>query len=83
MNDLGGVNGRHIRLIAYDDAYDPALCISNTQKLITEDRVFALTSYVGTPTAAKVVPMVQEAGIPLVGIFLAPGSFVNRFSATS
>jgi len=69
VNDQGGVNGRHIRLIAYDDAYDPALCISNTQKLITEDRVFALTSYVGTPTAAKVVPMVQEAGIPLVGIF--------------
>ncbi len=68
VNDQGGVNGRHIRLIAYDDAYDPALCISNTQKLITEDRVFALTSYVGTPTAAKVVPMVQEAGIPLVGI---------------
>jgi len=69
VNDQGGVNGRHIRLIAYDDAYDPALCISNTQKLITEDRVFALTSYVGTPTAAKVVPMVQEAAIPLVGIF--------------
>lgn len=69
VNDQGGVNRRHIRLIAYDDAYDPALCISNTQKLITGDRVFALTSYVGTPTAAKVVPMVQEAGIPLVGIF--------------
>jgi ABC-type branched-subunit amino acid transport system substrate-binding protein len=69
VNDQGGVNGRHIRLIAYDDAYDPALCISNTQKLITEDRVFALTSYVGTPTAVKIMPMVQEAKIPLVGIF--------------
>ena len=68
VNEQGGVNGRHIRLITYDDAYDPALCISNTQKLIAEDRVFALTSYVGTPTAVKIVPMVQEAKIPLVGI---------------
>ncbi len=68
VNGQGGVNGRRIRLIAYDDAYDPALCISNTQKLIAEDRVFALTSYVGTPTAVKIIPMVQEAGIPMVGI---------------
>ncbi len=75
-NDRGGVNGRHIRLISYDDAYDPALCISNTQKLIAEDRVFALTSYVGTPTVAKVVPMVQEAAIPLVGI--CSGAMVLR-----
>ena len=68
VNEQGGVNGRRIRLIAYDDAYDPALCISNTQKLIVEDRVFALTSYVGTPTAVKVIPMVQEAKVPLVGV---------------
>jgi branched-chain amino acid transport system substrate-binding protein len=69
VNDQGGINGRKIRLITYDDAYDPAQCITNTQRLINEDRVFALTSYVGTPTAVKVIPMVQEAKVPLVGIF--------------
>ena len=68
VNEQGGVNGRRIRLVAYDDAYDPALCVSNTQKLIVEDRVFALTSYVGTPTAVKIIPMVQEAKVPMVGI---------------
>jgi branched-chain amino acid transport system substrate-binding protein len=68
INGLGGVHGRQIRLIAYDDHYDPAHCVANTQRLITEDKVFALASYVGTPTAAKIVPMVDEARIPVVGL---------------
>lgn len=68
-NETGGVHGRRIRLIALDDAYDPAQCVVNTQHLIGENRVFALTCYVGTPTAARIIPLVQEARIPLVGLF--------------
>ena len=68
INEQGGINGRRIKLIAYDDAYDPARCVANTQKLIVEDRVFALTSYVGTPTAVKIIPIVSEARIPVVGL---------------
>ncbi|HDQ40965.1 MAG TPA: hypothetical protein ENN39_08075, partial [Desulfonatronum sp.] len=54
INEQGGVHGRKIRVIAYDDGYDPPRCVFNTQKLINEDKVFALFNYVGTPTSVKI-----------------------------
>lgn len=69
VNAQGGIHGRKIRLIALDDQYDPPRCVLNTQKLIIEENVFALFGYVGTPTTAKIIPMVEEARIPLVGMF--------------
>ena len=69
VNKEGGINGRKIRVIAYDDGYDPPRCVANTQKLIVEDGVFALFCYVGTPTTVKIIPIVDEAKIPLVGMF--------------
>jgi len=69
INSSGGVFGRQIRLVAYDDKYDPAYCLMNTQDLIVKEKVFALFSYVGTPTTAKILPLVEEAEIPLVGMF--------------
>lgn len=69
VNETGGVHGRQIRVIAYDDGYDPPRCVLNTQKLIVEDKVFALFCYVGTPTTVKIRPLVEEARIPLVGMF--------------
>jgi ABC-type branched-subunit amino acid transport system substrate-binding protein len=69
INDQGGVHGRHIKVIAYDDSYDPPMCIANTQKLIIDDQVFALFCYVGTPTTVKVLSLIEEARIPLLGMF--------------
>jgi len=69
INEQGGIHGRKIKLIAYDDGYDPPRCVANTQKLINEDKVFALFSYVGTPTSVKIIPIVEEARIPLLGLF--------------
>ena len=69
INEKGGIHGRKIKIIAYDDGYDPPRCVSNTQKLIIKDKVFALFCYVGTPTTVKVIPIVEESKIPLVGMF--------------
>jgi branched-chain amino acid transport system substrate-binding protein len=69
INDQGGIHGRVIKLVVYDDGYDPPRCVTNTQKLIIQDKVFALFCYVGTPTTVKIIPIVQEAKIPLVGMF--------------
>ncbi|MEN6484044.1 MAG: ABC transporter substrate-binding protein, partial [Syntrophobacteraceae bacterium] len=79
VNEEGGVHGRRIRLIALDDAYDPARCVFNTQQLIGEDRVFALTCYVGTPTTAKIIPLVEEARIPLIGLVTGAAIFQEPF----
>ncbi len=69
INENGGVHGRNITLISYDDQYDPPQTVYNTQKLIIEDNVFLLFNYVGTPTSVKVIKMVEEARIPLIGLF--------------
>ncbi len=68
-NSQGGIHGRKIRLIQYDDQYDPVKTVANTQKLILNDKVFILFDYVGTPTSIKITDMAEEARIPVMGIF--------------
>ncbi len=80
VNDEGGVNGRKIKVIFYNDGYEPLPCVQNTQKLINEDKVFALTSYVGTPTSVKAQPVWTDAKVPLVGFFTGAESLRTPFN---
>lgn len=66
INNEGGIFGRKIELIAYDDDYNPPLMISNVRKLIMEDNVFALIGLVGTPTTLSVVKETRKHNIPLL-----------------
>jgi branched-chain amino acid transport system substrate-binding protein len=68
INDEGGVHGRKLRLIAFDDSYDPSKTQGCFDKLMAE-KVFALGFFVGTPTAVKYLPLAEENKIPLVGLF--------------
>ncbi len=79
VNDSGGVHGRRIELVSYDDGYDPPRCVKNTQKLIIEDEVFSLFCYVGTPTTVKIIPLVEEARIPLLGMFTGANALREPF----
>ncbi len=63
INDAGGVNGRKIKLLSYDDGYEPKRTVENTNKLIAEDKVFALFGYVGTPTSSAILPAVNKEKI--------------------
>lgn len=58
LNKAGGVNGKPVTITAYDDRYDPDLAIQNTLKLMQDD-VFALFSYVGTPTMIRTLPLLR------------------------
>lgn len=80
VNEEGGVHGRTIELTSYDDSYDPPRCLANTQKLIVEDKVFALFCYVGTPTTVKILPMVDDARIPLLGMFTGANALREPFN---
>lgn len=79
VNAQGGVHGRRITLITRDDGYDPPRCVANTQQLIVEDQVFALSCYVGTPTTTKILPMLVGARIPLVGAFTGANDLRDPF----
>ncbi len=76
-NDAGGVKGRRLELITYDDGYEPAKAINNTNKLINEDRVFALIGEVGTPTSKAVQPISTKAAVPFIGPFTGAGFLRN------
>jgi branched-chain amino acid transport system substrate-binding protein len=67
VNASGGVHGRKIRFLSYDDQYDPPRTLANTERLIQEDGAFMLFGYVGTPTSVKVVATIQETKIPALG----------------
>lgn len=68
INAKGGVNGRKIQLLAFDDGYEPARADACFKRLLKE-QVFAAGFFVGTPTAAKYVPMAEENKLPVVGLF--------------
>lgn len=72
-NAAGGVNGRKIELVSYDDGYEPEKAIANTKKLIAEDKVFALIGAVGTPTSKASQPIAKTADVPFIGPFTGAG----------
>ena len=68
-NRAGGVHGRQLELVSYNDGYEPEKAIDNTIRLIEEDQVFALVGEVGTPTSKAVQPIATERGVPFIGPF--------------
>ena len=68
VNDQGGVHGRKIKLVAYDDSYEPAKAIECFTQL-KQENVFATGFFVGTPTAAKHIVMAENTKIPIIGLF--------------
>jgi len=79
VNEAGGVHGRRIRVITRDDSYDPPKCLANTQRFLIDDKVFGLFCYVGTPTTVKVLPLVQESRVPLLGMFTGANALRDPF----
>ena len=78
VNAKGGVHGRKLNLSTHDDAYDPKRTAQNTQKLIEEEKVFALFGYAGTGSAIATLPLVEKAQI-LVGCFFCTSLIVISF----
>ena len=68
-NGRGGVNGRLLKLISLDDAYEPELAAANAERFASENNVFAVIGGVGTPTAKRIAPVLKTAKIPFVGPF--------------
>ena len=73
INDAGGIHGNTIKLIAYDDGYEPDKCALNMRKLIDKDNVLAVIGNVGTPTAIVSVPIANDKKTLLFGAFTGAG----------
>jgi branched-chain amino acid transport system substrate-binding protein len=82
INRQGGVHGRKLTLVSYDDGYEPDRAIDVTRHLIEQDKVFALIGQVGTPTSAATEPMATQAGLPFIGA-LTGAEFLREASKTN
>jgi len=76
-NEAGGVAGRRVRLVALDDAYDPARTATCMKELVEKRKVFAMVGNVGTATAAVAVPYANEKGILFFGALSGAASLRN------
>lgn len=72
INDQGGVNGRKIRFISYDDAYSPPKTVEQTRKLVENDNVLFIFSSIGTAPSLAVQKYMNQRKVPQ--IFVASGS---------
>jgi ABC-type branched-subunit amino acid transport system substrate-binding protein len=64
VNDQGGVNGRKIKLIVYDDQYTGPTASEMVRKLVEQDKVFAIMGGLGTAAHSAVVKYLEANGVP-------------------
>ena len=72
INAEGGIRGRRINFISYDDAYNPQKTVEATRKLVEDDRVLFMFATLGTATGAAVRPYLNANRIPQ--LFVASGA---------
>ena len=76
VNDEGGVNGRKINFIQYDDAYTPSRTVEQVRKLVESDEVLLTFQLIGTPPNAAVQKYLNAKKVPQ--LFAATGA--SRFT---
>jgi len=71
INERGGINGRKVRFISYDDKSDPASALSLTRDLVEQDKVALMFGSFGTPGNFAVRKYLNDRQIPQ--LFVASG----------
>jgi ABC-type branched-subunit amino acid transport system substrate-binding protein len=66
VNTAGGIDGREIRFITYNDEFDATKGVTFTETLVDQDEVFALVGHFGTPTVGATLDYIQTQGVPMV-----------------
>jgi branched-chain amino acid transport system substrate-binding protein len=72
VNETGGVNGRMIDFISYDDAYSPPKTVEMTRKLVEEDHVLLDAGPLGTPTNSAIWHYMNQKKVPQ--LFVSTGA---------
>jgi branched-chain amino acid transport system substrate-binding protein len=72
VNDEGGVSGRKISFITYDDSYSPPKTVEMVRKLVEQDQVLLLFQTLGTPSNTAIQKYANQQKIPQ--LFVATGA---------
>jgi ABC-type branched-subunit amino acid transport system substrate-binding protein len=76
VNDKGGINGRKISLISYDDSYQPPKTVEQTRRLVEQDEVALIFSTIGTAHNTATAKYLQSKNTPQLFI----GSGASKFN---
>jgi branched-chain amino acid transport system substrate-binding protein len=72
INEQGGINGRKIKFISYDDAYSPPKAVEQARKLVESDEVLFLFGPLGTPSNSAIQKYLNSKKVPQ--LFVATGA---------
>ena len=72
INDQGGIAGRKINFITYDDGYSPPKTVEQVRRLVEQDKVAILFNTLGTPTNSAIVRYVNQRKVP--HLFVSTGA---------
>lgn len=63
INEQGGINGRKIKLLVEDHAYDPKKAVLAAQKLVNQDKIFMMVGHIGTAHNMAAMPVQFEKNV--------------------
>lgn len=72
VNDNGGLNGRKVNFITYDDGYSPPKAVEMVRKLVEEDKVLIVFNPLGTPSNTAIQRYLNQRKVPQ--LFVATGA---------
>ncbi|BAL74177.1 ABC transporter substrate-binding protein [Bradyrhizobium cosmicum] len=72
INEEGGINGRKINFISYDDAYSPPKAVEQARKLVESDEVLFIFNSLGTPSNSAIQKYMNSKKVPQ--LFVATGA---------
>lgn len=77
VNDRGGINGRKINYIAYDDAYSPPKAVEQARKLVESDEIAFMFGQLGTPGIAATAKYLKAKNVPSIAIVSGSSKFTE------
>ncbi|WP_310341232.1 ABC transporter substrate-binding protein [Rhodoferax saidenbachensis] len=63
INEQGGINGRKVKLLVEDSAYDPKKAVLAAQKLVNQDKIFMMVGHIGTAQNMAAMPVQFEKNV--------------------
>ena len=72
INDKGGINGRKVNFVSYDDGYSPPKAVEQARKLVESDEVLLVFNPLGTPSNSAIQKYLNAKKVPQ--LFVATGA---------
>ena len=80
INEQGGVHGRKLKLLIEDSGYDPKKAVLAAQKLVNQDKIFAMVSHLGTTSNLAAMPIQFAKNVPNLSPITASKEMYEPFN---